>query len=43
MDPPDGFVIPGKEHLVYKLKKSLYALIQSCRHWYKRLESFMLS
>ena len=26
---PDGFVIPGKEHLVYKLKRSLYGLKQA--------------
>ena len=24
MKQPEGFVIPGKEHLVYKLKKSIY-------------------
>ena len=29
MKQPEGFVIPGKEHLVSKLKKSIYGLKQS--------------
>ena len=31
MDQPEGFVIPEKEHLVCKLKKSFYGLKQSPR------------
>jgi hypothetical protein len=40
---PEGFIIPGKEDYVCRLKKSLYGLKQSPRQWYKRFDSFMLS
>jgi len=43
MNQPEGFVIPGKENLVCRLKKSLYGLKQSPRQWYKRFDTFMLS
>jgi hypothetical protein len=43
MDQPEGFVVPGKEDYVCRLKKSLYGLKQSPRQWYKRFDSFMLS
>ena len=33
MQQPDGYVVPGKEHLVCRLKKSLYGLKQSPRCW----------
>jgi hypothetical protein len=29
MDQPEGFVTPGKENLVCKLKKSIYGLKQA--------------
>jgi hypothetical protein len=31
MDQPEGFIVPGKENFVCKLKKSLYDLKQSPR------------
>jgi hypothetical protein len=43
MDQPEGFVVPGKENLVCRLKKSLYGLKQSPRQWYRRFDSFMIS
>ncbi|GAA5968389.1 hypothetical protein JCM11641_007617 [Rhodosporidiobolus odoratus] len=40
--PPPGFVFPpGKEHYVWKLKKSLYGLKQSPRLWKERLSSIL--
>ena len=33
MDQPEGFVMPGKEGLVCKLKHSLYGLKQAPRCW----------
>lgn len=43
MDQPEGFIVPGKEEFVCKLKKFLYGLKQSPRQWYKRFDSFMIS
>ncbi|KAL0349827.1 UNVERIFIED_CONTAM: Retrovirus-related Pol polyprotein from transposon TNT 1-94 [Sesamum radiatum] len=42
MEQPDRFTQPGHEHLICKLKKSLYGLKQSPRQWYKRFDSYML-
>ena len=42
MVQPEGFTQHGQEHLVCKLKKSLYGLKQSPRQWYKRFDSYMI-
>lgn len=33
MQQPEGFVIPGQEHLVCQLNKSIYGLKQASRSW----------
>ena len=40
MSQPEGFEKKDLEHLVCKLKKSLYGLKQSPRAWYQRIDSF---
>jgi transposase InsO family protein len=37
MKQPEGFVAPGKETLVCKLRKSLYGLRQASRAWYDKI------
>ena len=42
MVQPEGFMQHGQEHLVCKLKKSLYRLKQSPKQWYKGFNSYMI-
>jgi hypothetical protein len=37
MKQPEGFVMPGQETLVCKLRKSLYGLKQASRAWYDKI------
>lgn len=41
MRQPEGFVVKGKEHLVCRLKHSLYGLKQSPRCWNHTLDAYL--
>ena len=43
MQQPEGYIQPGSDHLVCKLKKSLYGLKQSPRCWNTTLTEFLES
>lgn len=38
MKQPEGFVVPGKENLVCKLKKALYGTMQAGNEWWKEFD-----
>ena len=41
MEQPAGFVKPGKEHLVCKLKKAIYGLKHESCVWYQRMHAVL--
>jgi hypothetical protein len=41
MEQPEGFKIPGKEHLVLRLKRAIYGLRQAALQWWKALDKSM--
>ena len=43
MVQPQGYTMSSEEHLVCKLKKSLYGLKQSPRKWHLNFDSFLAS
>ncbi|GKC40861.1 zinc finger, CCHC-type containing protein [Tanacetum coccineum] len=43
MKQPEGFVMPGDEHKVCKLVKSLYELKQAPKQWHQKFDEVVLS
>jgi len=43
MDQPVGFIEEGKEHMVCRLKKSIYGLKQASRQWYLKFNDTITS
>lgn len=41
MNQPEGFECKGQTDKVFLLKKSLYGMKQSPRHWNKRFDEYM--
>ena len=43
MEQPEGFAVPGQEHLVWRLHCALYGLKQASLAWWKEMNSSMKS
>ena len=42
MQQPEGFVVAGQEHLVCKLRKSIYGLKQAGRAWFEKINAALI-
>ena len=43
MVQPEGYIAPGQENKVCKLKKSLYGLKQAPKQWHEKFDQVILS
>nr|CAN78017.1 hypothetical protein VITISV_002922 [Vitis vinifera] len=43
MKQPEGFITNGNDHIVCKLKKSIYGLKQASRQWYLKFHDVISS
>jgi hypothetical protein len=43
MDQSKGFLVEGKEHMVRKLKKSIYKVKQASKQWYLKFNDIIIS
>ena len=41
MCQPQGFQVPGREHLVCRLQKALYGLKKAPRAWYIKIDTYL--
>jgi len=41
MDQSEGFLVEGKEHMVRKLKKSIYKVNQASKQWYLKFNDII--
>jgi len=42
MEQPEGYVVPGEERKVCRIRRALYGLKQAPRQWYQRLEEWLV-
>lgn len=41
MEQPDGYILKGSEHKVYKLNKAVYGLKQAAKSWYEKINKVL--
>lgn len=43
MQQPEGFVVKGQEHMVYRVRKSIYGMRQSPLRWYEKIAEKLMA